>query len=277
MADDGIELTAENLFKYYFTGKLAKERDDDLHTLEYGSRKAREYLVHKYKCYPNQLRDNITVRAPKPQADIVKQMREMYAKIEAGDGLTLKAGQVTYEQIVNLYVNQLFDRTLVGLERELAAEKFLAEQLSEKGVTFTRAGKRTDVAEGVDYELQYRGRALLGIQVKGCAFAAHGAGNEAAIRLTAQQRAYKNRTGAPVQMLYIRGKDKDRMAVVNDRQVLGRVDYRIEKIDGDIERERENRSRYNTSRSGQQRNHQRTHQPQRQNRPQPTRNSYDER
>lgn len=78
-------------------------------------------------------------------------------------------------------------------------------------------------------------------------------------------------------MLYIRGKDKDRMAVVNDRQVLGRVDYRIEKIDGDIERERENRSRYNTSRSGQQRNHQRTHQPQRQNRPQPTRNSYDER
>lgn len=277
MADDGIELTAENLFKYYFTGKLAKERDDDLHTLEYGSRKAREYLVHKYKCYPNQLRDNITVRAPKTQADIVKQMREMYARIEAGNGLTLKAGQVTYEQIVNLYVNQLFDRTLVGLERELAAEKFLAEQLSEKGVTFTRAGKRTDVAEGVDYELQYRGRALLGIQVKGCAFAAHGAGDEAAIRLTAQQRAYKNRTGAPVQMLYIRGKDKDRMGVVNDRQVLGRVDYRIEKIDGDIERERENRSRYNTSRSGQQRNHQRTHQPQRQNCPQPTRNNYDER
>lgn len=75
--------------------------------------------MHKYKCYPNQLRDNITVRAPKPQADIVKQMREMYAKIEAGDGLTLKAGQVTYEQIVNLYVNQLFDRTLVGLERNL--------------------------------------------------------------------------------------------------------------------------------------------------------------
>ena len=28
MADDGSELTAENLFKYYFTGKLAKEREE---------------------------------------------------------------------------------------------------------------------------------------------------------------------------------------------------------------------------------------------------------
>lgn len=275
MVDDGIELNAENLWHYYFSGKLAKERDDDLHTLDYGSRKARDNLVRKYKCYPNQLRYYITIRTPKPKNDLIKQMRGMYAKIEAGNGLALKPGQVTYEQVVNLYINQLIDRTVTGLERELTAEKWLDDELTRKGVTVVKADRRTDVTQGVDYELQYRGRILLGIQVKGCAFATGDTGNLAE-RLTAQQRAYSNRTGAPVQMLFVKGKSKEKMQVMNSHQVLGRANACIGKMDRDIDREINGQSRSNPSRTGQ-RNHQNTRQPQRQNRPRPTRNSYDER
>lgn len=234
MPGDAFEKTAEGFFNYYFKGDMVKTREDDTHTLAYGSKRARVALAHKYHCNEEELAYYIKVRNPQPPEGIVGVMRQMYRDIQDGRGRCLRPNEVTYEQVVNLVFHEIYDRALVGIQREATVENWVKENFSRKGITIIESDQKTDVSQGVDYELTYRGRILAGIQVKGASFKQNDFESRM-MRLSAQQEVYKRRTGAEVLMAYVEGK-KGRMHIVNSNNLENEIKKCIRDVDREIER-----------------------------------------
>lgn len=222
--------TPDDFMKLYFDD--AVEMYTDLQMARDGTHQEKAALAVKYNCFVPELPHYIRCAHGRSLGDVALQARRMYNLIDSGQGNYVRPGEVTYEQVINLYIHNLFDMTVIGHNREVKASEWLNTVFSSKGITVSEASNYTDTKEGVDFELIYKGRLLAGIQVKGIAFSSERVVGEVVNkgRLTAQQEAYKARTGVPVIMCYI-SRVRELEVVPNANEIIRMVNEELSKAD----------------------------------------------
>lgn len=231
------EKTAAAFAAYY--AESAVRRDQELGIVKVGDKRE----IFKLECkYPNafgQLEMAIRDNAGHTYKELGYQAKRMYDLQQLGMGKCCKPNQFSYEQIMNLYIARVFDSTVIGFQREVKTESWLNAALGSKGVTVRQASHDTDVNEGIDLELFYRGRLIEGIQVKGTNFNNREVQGEVEnhARLTKQQKLYAARTGARVLMAFVR-EYRGQLVITNANEIMNRTNETIQYIDRKLDRNR---------------------------------------
>lgn len=233
---DSEKVTPEQ-FALYYLNDSALEREHELIALKSEDRKTRYEVKKKYPKDGLSVSFHIWMSHGRSDFEIGQMINSFYKKLEAGDIPGVEPGTYSKEQVANLFFSRLFDSTVVGYQRELKAQEWLKDSLSDKGVEVRPSDWRTDVGSGIDFELYYRNRLIVGIQVKGYNFTNSTVKGEvdSHIRLSNQLKSYTQRTGAAVSMCFISNHGGS-PAVINNREIIGLVKNKIHDIDSELEK-----------------------------------------
>lgn len=216
----------------------AKERDRELEILAHGTEAEKKKLAEKYPDVDEvNLQAAIRTSHGHTYDEIAAQAKHMYDVINYGMGEFCKPHQFDIETIMNLYISRIYDATIIGYAREEKAMEWLSTVLEPKGYTIKESDYQTDVTEGIDFELYYRGRLCGGVQVKGYNYSNCTVKGEVTshARLSQQHKNYKARTGAEIIFCYI--EDYKGLLHVRNANEIIRISNEIkERIDAETEK-----------------------------------------
>ena len=151
------KVTIESFARYY--EESAKEREKELIILKDGTEAERRTLVERYPSVePVNLETTIWKSHGHSYEEIARQAKYMHDVINFGMGTFCKPNQYDLETITNLFVSRVYDAAIVGYEREEKAEQWLKTVLEPKGMKVQQTDYQTDVNDGIDFELYYKGR-----------------------------------------------------------------------------------------------------------------------
>lgn len=218
----------------------AKERDKELAILANGTEAEKKKLAEKYPDVDEvNLQAAIRTSHGHTYDEIAAQAKHMYDVINYGMGEFCKPHQYDIETITNLYISRIYDATLTGFAREEKASEWLNTVLRPKGYTIKESDYQTDVTEGIDFELYYKGRLVGGVQVKGYNYSNCNVRGEVTshVRLSQQHKNYKARTGAEILFCYV--EDYKGLLQVRNANEIVRISNEIkERIDAKAAKEK---------------------------------------
>lgn len=225
------KVTVESFARYY--EESAKERERELIILREGTEADKKGLVEKYPSVePVNLESAIWNSHGHSFEEIGQKAKYMHDVINFGMAEFCKPNQYDLETITNLYVSRVYDAAIVGYEREEKAEQWLKTVLGPKGFTVQQTDYQTDVNDGIDIELYYKGRLCGAVQVKGFNYTNGEVKGEVSshVRLAKQHECYKRRTGAEIMFCFIE-KYRGLMQVRNANEIVRICDEIKERID----------------------------------------------
>lgn len=225
------KVTIESFARYY--EESAKEREKELIILRDGTETERRALVEKYPSVePINLETTIWKSHGHSYEEIARQAKYMHDVINFGMGTFCKPNQYDLETITNLFVSRVYDAAIVGYEREEKAEQWLKTVLEPKGMKVQQTDYQTDVNDGIDFELYYKGRLCGAVQVKGYNYTNNDVKGEVSshVRLAKKHECYKRRTGAEIMFCYIE-KYRGLMQVRNANEIIRICNKIKERID----------------------------------------------